>query len=59
MMPRILSALVSLASVCGTAAFVLAIPTPAHAYLDPGTGGMLVQLLLGGIAGAVVIVKLY
>lgn len=33
--------------------------TPAHAYIDPGTGGMLLQLLLGGVAGALVIVKLY
>jgi len=24
---------------------------PAHAYLDPGTGGMMLQLLLAGIAG--------
>ena len=30
----------------------------AHAYLDPGSGSMLVQLLLGGVAGAAVIVKL-
>lgn len=33
--------------------------SPAHAYIDPGTGGMLLQLLLGGVAGALVIVKLY
>lgn len=33
--------------------------TPAHAYIDPGTGGMLLQLLLGGFAGAAVIIKLY
>lgn len=33
--------------------------SPAYAYLDPGTGSMLVQLLLGGVAGAVVILKLY
>jgi hypothetical protein len=32
---------------------------PAHAYLDPGSGGMMVQLLLGGVAGAVVLVRLY
>jgi hypothetical protein len=28
------------------------------AYLDPGSGSMLVQLLLGGAAGAAVIIKL-
>ena len=32
--------------------------TRTHAYLDPGSGSMLVQLLLGGVAGAAVIVKL-
>ena len=31
----------------------------AWAYLDPGTGSMVLQLLLGGVAGAVVILKLY
>jgi len=33
--------------------------TIAHAYLDPGSGSMLLQLLLGGVTGVVVIVKLY
>ncbi len=33
--------------------------SPALAYLDPGTGGMLLQLLLGGFAAAFVILKLY
>jgi hypothetical protein len=31
----------------------------AWAYLDPGTGSMMLQLLLGGIAGAMVVGKLY
>jgi hypothetical protein len=31
----------------------------AHAYLDPGTGSMILQILLGGVAGALVIGKLY
>ncbi len=35
------------------------IASPAYAYLDPGTGSMLVQMLLGGVAGAMVIGKLY
>ena len=29
------------------------------AYLDPGTGSMLVQLLVGGVAAAGVALKLY
>lgn len=37
---------------------VFAAETPVDAYLDPGSGSMLVQLLLGGVAGAAVIVKL-
>ena len=31
----------------------------ALAYLDPGTGSMILQLLLGGIAGVIVVLKLY
>jgi len=31
----------------------------AFAYIDPGSGSMLLQLLLGGIAGIGVLVKLY
>jgi hypothetical protein len=37
----------------------LGIDGPAYAYLDPGTGSMLLQLLLGGVAGALVVGKLY
>lgn len=40
-------------------AFVSSIARPAYAYLDPGTGAIVVQLLLGGVAGFMVIVKLY
>ena len=32
---------------------------PVAAYLDPGSGSMLIQLLLGGVAGLVVIVRLF
>lgn len=31
----------------------------ALAYLDPGSGSMMLQLLFGGIAGVAVIMKLY
>jgi hypothetical protein len=31
----------------------------AHAYLDAGTGSMILQLLLGGIAGLAIAGKLY
>jgi len=32
---------------------------PAFAYLDPGTGGMLIQIILGGLAGLAVAGKLF
>ena len=41
-----------------TLALVLLSESPVDAYLDPGSGSMLVQLLLGGVAGAAVILKL-
>lgn len=33
--------------------------SPAHAYLDPGSGSYILQLLLGGFAGLAVVGKLY
>ena len=33
--------------------------TDAEAYLDPGTGSMLLQVILGGIAAIGVAIKLY
>ena len=41
------------------ALFVLAIASPAYAYLDPGTGSTILQLLLGGVAGTMVVLNLY
>lgn len=38
---------------------LLSAPQPAYAYLDPGTGSIILQMLLGGVAGAVVIGRLY
>ena len=32
---------------------------PVHAYLDPGSGSMLLQVLLGGFAAVGVVAKLY
>lgn len=40
-------------------AVLLTLPSTAHAYLDPGTGSMLLQLLLGGAAGLAIAAKLY
>ena len=46
---------------CGLfiAFFLLCAPQPAQAYLDPGTGSMVLQLLLAGFAGAGVVIKLF
>jgi hypothetical protein len=50
----------SLASVALLGSVVtLFLTGPAWAYLDPGTGSMMLQLLLGGVAGAMVVGKLY
>ena len=38
---------------------VLLAERPALAYLDPGSGSMLLQVILGGVAGVAVIAKLY
>ena len=33
--------------------------SPVHAYLDPGTGSMILQVVLGGIAGMAILGKLF
>jgi len=42
---------------------VLAVPflvqQNAHAYLDPASGSILIQMILGGIAGFFVMLKVY
>lgn len=48
-----------LRSVVIVVAALVAFETPAAAYLDPGTGSMLLQALLGGVAAVGVIAKLY
>lgn len=39
--------------------FLLLLLGNAHAYLDPGTGSMLLQVILGGVAAVGVAIKLY
>ncbi|MEX2746405.1 hypothetical protein AB3480_35630 [Rhizobium mongolense] len=36
--------------IIGTVGFLILSIVPAHAYLDPGTGSMLVQGLIGALA---------
>ena len=42
-----------------SALFVGVSTTGAHAYLDAGTGSMILQVLLGGAAGLAIAGKLY
>ena len=39
--------------------YVSTLAGPAEAYIDPGAGNVLTQLLLGGAAGIAVLVRLY
>ena len=38
---------------------VAGIPSDAHAYIDPGTGSMILQAVLGGVAGGILVIRLY
>jgi hypothetical protein len=38
---------------------VLMFPTPAHAYLDPGSGSYFLQVALGVALGGLVSMKIY
>ena len=39
--------------------FLLLTSSPAHAYLDPASSSYILQILLAGIAGLVVVLKIY
>jgi len=41
------------------AGLLLLAPTSVFAYLDPGSGSMLLQMLIGGIVAALYTLKLY
>ena len=42
-----------------TAAFLLLFPNSSEAYLDPGTGSYMLQMLLAGALGLMFTIKLY
>jgi hypothetical protein len=50
---------VVVASLAGSVIAYGASSMPAQAYLDPGTGSMILQVLLGGAAGLALAGKLY
>jgi hypothetical protein len=37
----------------------VAMPTDANAYLDPGTGSMIIQMIIGAIAAGLLTLKFY
>lgn len=39
--------------------FVSSLSGDLHAYLDPGTGSMVVQVILGGLVGGLALMKVY
>lgn len=41
------------------AALLLLAPNTAHAYLDPGTGSYVIQMLIAGLLGAAFAIKMY
>ena len=46
--------------VAGTSAMMILAYTPqAYAYLDPGTGSMILQGIIGAIAGGLVVGRMY
>ncbi|HEX9817921.1 MAG TPA: hypothetical protein VGA89_03490 [Patescibacteria group bacterium] len=40
-------------------AFVLIFPPVVQAYLDPGTGSYITQLIIGGLVGGLYLLKVY
>ena len=58
---RIFSARVRWMAMVGliNAALLLGSPTDAQAYLDPGTGSMIIQVVVAGIAAGLLLVKTY
>ena len=45
--------------ICSFLAFLLLIPNQAFAYLDPGTGGIILSTIIGLIAGAMFYIKVF
>jgi len=39
--------------------FILVFPHQAHAYLDPGTGSYVFQMMIAGLVGAAFAIKMY
>lgn len=44
---------------CLVGVWLLGFPAPAHAYIDPGTGSIILQSIIGGIAAGALVIKLH
>ncbi len=44
---------------CYATAWVMCLSQPAYAYVDPGTGSMLVQMIIAGAAVGFTVIGLY
>ena len=44
---------------CNAAAWVVFLAEPAYAYVDPGTGSMMVQMIIAGAAAGFTTIGLY
>lgn len=42
-----------------TALFYFLLIKPVHAYIDPGTGSLIIQIVIGGMIGASIAVKVF
>lgn len=51
--------LATLAGISAVVCMMLSLTGTAQAYIDPGAGSLLLQLVMGGIAGAFVVLKVY
>ena len=49
----------ALAPSVGVALVLALLPGTAHAYLDAGTGSMILQVVIAGITGALITLRLY
>jgi hypothetical protein len=58
MAPRSLTTVMSMLA-ASVALFFGTLLTSAHAYLDPGTGGVVLQVIVAAIAGGLLAVKAY
>jgi hypothetical protein len=39
--------------------FIALVPSGAHAYIDPGTGSYIIQLLVAGLLSSAYLIKIY